>query len=140
MQQTGAASRRRELGRFTRVGPRVTTFSKRDGVDFDSGTLRWGDYFIHLLDVQKELLPALVRESSSRPTFWWPSGAGRPDYRQSHRPVGGRLDQLVRPATPIPPAGSYTSELHLRVHVNRTPPPKRPFQYANSENISRLRS
>lgn len=40
------------------------------------------------------------------------------------------LQPRISSATPILPARSYASELHLRVHVNRTPPPpKLPFQY-----------
>lgn len=113
----------------------------------------WSEYFIHLLDVQKELLLALIGSGGIGGLKWlgWKGlliglaaagivvafdlllaiwGPADPIIDDLIDLSAIDLDRLVSPATPIPAASSYASQLHLRVNVNRTPPPpKLPFQY-----------
>lgn len=114
----------------------------------------WSDYFIHLLEVQKEFLLALITAAgglASLKVLGWKGflialiaagavvafdlllaiwGPADPIIDDLIDLSAVELDQLVSPATPIPPFKSYASQLHIRINVNRTPPPpKLPFQY-----------
>ncbi|HEU4957631.1 MAG TPA: hypothetical protein VFT40_08395 [Sphingomicrobium sp.] len=114
----------------------------------------WTDYFIHLLDVQKEFLLALITAAgglASLKVLGWKGflialiaagavvaldlliaiwGPADPIIDDLVGLSAIELDQLVSPATPVPPFQSYASQLHIRINVNRTaPPPKLPFQY-----------
>ena len=161
-----SGTRRRRIRQRYAPRPRPRHFRKRNAVpwrgvavmghEIDSEWAynrqidEWEDSFIHLLEVQKEYLLALIALTSLKYLGWkgfligLAAGVfviGIDLLRAIWAPADPiiddlidlsaiDLDQLVSPATPIPPVRSYASELHLRIWVNRTPPPpKLPFQY-----------
>lgn len=113
----------------------------------------WSDYFLHLLDTQKEFLLAIIGSGGLGGLKWlgWKGllygliaagavvafdallalwGPADPIMDDMIDLSAVELDQLCSPATPVPSFSSYASQLHLRVNVNREAPPmKQPFQY-----------